>query len=389
MTERTREPGRRVAVFAATSGHSGVDRALKNLIPALAARGHSIDVLQVRGHGPRLEDLPAGVRLIDLGSRHVYGSFLALVRYLRRERPYALLSDKDRVNRTALLAREVAGSGTRVVVSLGTTVSIELASRGPFERWLQRSSMKHLYPLASRVVVTSGGVAEDLSQYTGLPRSLIEVVPSPVVPTALLCASPPRPDHPWFRPDEPPVILGVGELSARKDFETLVRAFALVRRSRSCRLLILGKGKRRDRILALAAELGVGQDVDLAGFKPEPYSYMAHAAVFALSSRWEGLGFVVVEALAVGTPVVSTDCPSGPREILQDGHYGRLVPVGDYVRMAEAIEETMRAPPDRKTLREGALPYTIDNSADCYLRVLGLSPEPQRSAKCGALTISR
>ena len=368
----------KIACFFATSGHSGVDRAMKHLIPALVERGYPVDLLHVREHGPLIDRQMAGLRVIDLGSSHVYPSLPAVVRYLRHERPTVMLSDKDRVNRTALLARFLAGGDTRLVLSSGTTISIDLASRGAFDRWLQRNSMGKLYGFADRVIVTSEGVAEDMASYTGLARDKIEVVPSPVVPEACFHQTLPRPDHPWFQAGEPPVILGVGELCMRKDFATLIRAFARVRSQRRCRLVILGKGRQHEELLALARELGVAEDVDLAGFQSNPYAFMQHAALFAFTSRWEGLGFVVIEALAVGTPVVSTDCPSGPREILQDGRYGPLVSIGDDEAMAEAIVQTLDHPLPADVLREAARPYEIEASTDAYLAALGLPAHPQR-----------
>jgi glycosyltransferase involved in cell wall biosynthesis len=205
-----------------------VDRAARHLIPALAGRGFAVDLLKVRGHGPDLAEIPPGVRVVDLGSRHTYGCLPGLVRYLRREAPAVLLSDKDRVNRTALLARFLARAPTRLVLSSGTTISIDLATRGPLERWIQRTSMGRLYPFADQVIVTSAGVADDMAAYTGLPRGRIRVVPSPVVPESLFTAELPRPDHPWFHEPAMPLILSAGELCWRKGFDTLLRAFAEV-----------------------------------------------------------------------------------------------------------------------------------------------------------------
>ena len=160
-----------------------------------------------------------------------------------------------------------------------------------------------------------------------------------------------------------------------KDFQTLVRAFAKVRNNRPCKLIILGKGKLHDRLLALAEELGIKDDVSLPGFIHKPYGYMAHSSLFALTSRWEGLGFVLIEALAVGTPVVSTDCRSGPREILQNGKYGSLVPVGDVDALAKAIINTLDHPLPREILQQAARPYEIGVSTTAYLKAMGLDPE--------------
>jgi glycosyltransferase involved in cell wall biosynthesis len=370
----------RVACFFSTSGHSGVDRAAKHLIPALARRGYAVDLLKVRRHGPHLDpelgETPAGVRVIDLGSRHTYACLPALVRYLRRERPAAMLSDKDRVNRTALLARALARVQTRLVLSSGTTISIDLATRGPVERWVQRNSMGRLYSFADLVIVTSAGVADDMAAYTGLPRGLIRVVPSPVVPTSLFAEAQSRPDHPWFGQPGWPLVLSAGELCGRKGFDTLLRAFARVRARRPCRLMILGRGGAREALLGLAAELGVAEDFALPGFVPHPYAWMAHADLFAFSSRWEGLGFVLIEALAVGTPVVSTDCPSGPREVMDGGRFGHLVAVDDDEALAAAMMATLDTPLPAATLRQAARPYEIEASTDAYLDALGLPHHP-------------
>lgn len=366
----------RIAIFAATSGHSGVDRILTNLVEQWAAWGLQVDLLQVRRHGPQLSNPPPGVRCIDLGTRHVNSALPALVRYLRREQPTAMLSDKDRVNRIAVLARRLSGSRTRLAVRLGTTVSVNLASRGFIERWLQRASIRYLYRLADGIVVPSVGVATDLVQQLGVEPARIRVAHSPIVSARLEQLAQEPIEHPWLTAGALPVILGVGELGSRKDFATLIRAFALVRTEHPCRLLILGRGRQRERLLALASELGIADAVDLPGFIANPYPYMRQAAVFALSSRWEGLGIVLVEALACGTPAVSTDCPSGPREILGPCCPQALVPVGDHQALARVISETLAQPPAKTRLIERAQGFSIGASAQAYLAALGIAREP-------------
>ena len=370
----------RIACFFSTSGHSGVDRVAQHLIPALARRGYRVDLLKVRDHGPDLKDDDPRIRIIDLGHRQTYACLPNLVRYLRRDRPAVLLSDKDRVNRTALLARAIAGVGTRAVVRTGTTLSVNLASRGGLERWLQRTSVARLYPFADAVVVPSTGAADDMADFTGLDRRLISVVPSPVVPESLFDTAVPPPSHPWFHDPTSPLILGAGELGSRKDFETLLRGFARLRAKRRCRLMIIGRGRARDRLLALADTLGIADDVALPGFIAEPYPYLANADLFAFTSRWEGLGFVLIEALALGTPVVSTDCPSGPSEILKAGRYGPLVPVGNDEELAEAMARTLAAPLPATELKRAARPYGIETATDAYLSIMALPTWVARNA---------
>jgi glycosyltransferase involved in cell wall biosynthesis len=361
----------RLAVFVATSGHSGVDRVIGNLVRQLDDWGVRVDLLRIRNHGPDLgTEALRHVRAVDLGAAHVSSSLPALVRYLRQERPRAMLTDKDRVNRTAILARKLSGVSCRLAVRVGTTVSANLASRSALERWRQRTSIRRLYPMADCVLVPSAGVAEDMAAYTGIDRRHVRVIRSPIVTPELLSRARAPVDHPWLEEKQVPVVLGVGELGHRKDFETLVRAFALVRRERPCRLVVLGRGRRRDSLLALAAELGVADDVALPGFDPNPYAYMARADLFVLSSRWEGMPVVLIEALAVRTPVVSTDCPSGPREILAGSRLGALVPVGGVEPMARAMTQWLDAETQEQDFRRAIADYRVEVSACAYLEAL-------------------
>jgi len=367
---------KRLAIFAATSGHSGVDRNLKNLIPAIAEQGVQVDLLHVENHGPHLTAPPPGVRVVELGSAHVNTSLFPLLRYLRQECPDAILSDKDKVNRLTLWARRLARVPTKVGVRLGITISRNLTSRNALQRRIQLTSMRYFYPWADAIIVPSRGVAEDMARLTGLPLARIQVLPNPVVTPRLDALARERPPHPWLREKTVPVILGSGELSARKDFATLLRAYAQLRRRRPCRLIILGRGRQKERLLSLARELGVEQDFALPGFVDNPYAWMHRADLFVLSSRLEGFGNVLAEALAMGTPVVSTDCPSGPEEILEGGRHGPLVPIGDHAALADAMENVLNSPPAPHRLQAAVQPYRSDISATRYLQALGLgSPD--------------
>lgn len=203
------------------------------------------------------------------------------------------------------------------------------------------ASVKLFYPWADGFVAVSQGVADDLRRFAQLPEVKVHTIYNPVVTDELLASAARTPEHPWLAPGEPPVILGVGRLVGQKDFATLVRAFALVRRTRSAKLIILGEGDKRPELEALVTELGLSDEVSLPGFVDNPFAYMARADTFVLSSRHEGLPGVLIQAMACGCKVVSTDCPSGPREILNNGSLGALVPVGDAGALAEAIVATL------------------------------------------------
>lgn len=363
---------RRLAVMLSFSGQGGVERMMMNLVEGFAARGCRVELLALGAPGAAPSCLPAGVTGVDLGVRHSTLAVPALARYLRRHRPAALLVAKDRAIRSAALARRLAGVPTRLVGRLGTNLSASLEGQSALRRWSRYLPMRWLYPMVDAVVAVSEGVAQDTCRITGLPADRVPVIRNPVVTAALLAQARPVVDHPWFAQGEPPVILGVGRLTRQKDFSTLVRAFAELRRERPCRLLILGEGRERARLRALAEELGVAADLQLPGAVANPYAYLGRAALFVLASAWEGSPNALTEALALGTPVVATDCPSGPREILADGRYGPLVPVGDVSALAYAMAAVLEHPLAPQRLREAVLDYTVEASTAAYLRILGI-----------------
>lgn len=339
------------------------------LANGFAARGFAVDLVLAKAEGPYLVEVAPRVRVVDLGARGVLASLPGLVRYLRRERPCAMLSALSHANVIALVARRLAGGRTRLVVSerahLSLSMKTEPGRRGRLMPWF----MRYAYPWADGVVAVSAGVADDLAPVIALPRESIKVIYNPVVGEATLSGANAALDHPWFAPGEPPVVLGVGRLTTQKDFSVLLRAFAKVRKMRPLRLMILGEGELRPELEALVRQLGIGADVALPGFQANPLVYMRRAALFVLSSRFEGLPNVLIQAMACGTPVVSTDCPSGPAEILEGGKWGQLVPVGDVERMATAMSATLgdRVHPD---VRLRANDFDERQSVEGYLRVM-------------------
>ena len=361
----------RIAFFLATSGHSGVDRIMKNLLPSIAKRGYTVDLLRIQGHGPTLDE-GHGVNVFQLGAKHVYTALSEVVGYLRHHHPIVMLSDKDRVNRTAVMAHQLANVQTRLALRNGTTVSIDLANRPLFDRTLQRFSMKHLYKKAATILMPSKDAADDFARLSHIPRDVIQVVPSPVVSDHIYRQAKLPVEHPWLGEKTAPIIIGVGELGGRKDFSTLIRAFALIYKARRARLIILGKGRKKEQLQNLVSDLCISNAVDFPGFTPNPYRFMSRSDVFALTSRWEGMPLVLIEALALGIPVVATNCPSGPREILANGKYGPIVPVGDHRLLAKALETTLDFPLPSATLQQAVQEYSLEASTTAYLNAIGL-----------------
>ena len=359
---------KRLALFLPTLAGGGAERTMLNLAQGITERGYTVHLVLAQAEGPYLAEVPESVRLVDLEAWRTLASLPALVRYLRRERPEALLSVLH-ANTIALWARRLAGVSTRVVVCEQNTLSIEAQQASDWRDRILPRLNRRFYPWADGIVAVSKGVADDLAQVTGIPHERIEVVHNPVVTPELREKVQARLDHPWFAPNEPPVLLAVGRLTAQKGFPTLIQAFGRVRQARRARLLILGEGGQRPDLEALVRPLGLEQDVSLPGFVANPYPYMARASLFVLSSRWEGLPTVLIEASYCGAPIVSTDCPSGPREILRDGQYGQLVPVGDVAALARAIETVLAGkmpPPPRESWR----PFELETVVNQYINML-------------------
>jgi glycosyltransferase involved in cell wall biosynthesis len=385
----------------------GVEANVLNLARGFVERGHRVSLLLCRLEGPLLERVPERVEVLDLGASPAWqarawalaadpggaGAMLkpvllplkshwvvrhlpGLTRYLRQERPTALLSAMPYPNLTAVWARRLAAVPTRVVVSERNTLSRSVADHRHLRRWRKRFLPPLLgrgYAAADHIIAVSDGVADDLSSCAGLPRDRITTVYNPVVTPDLVSRSEAPLDHPWFEPGAPPVVLAAGRLVPAKDFPTLLRAFARLRAARPARLMILGQGRGSEpaaALRALARELGVAEDFALPGFVDNPFAYMARASVFVLSSAWEGLPGALIQALACGCPVVSTDCPSGPSEILEAGRFGPLVPIGDDAAMAGAIAASLDDPPDPAALRRRAEAFSMDRAVDAYLKVL-------------------
>jgi glycosyltransferase involved in cell wall biosynthesis len=368
---------RPLAVLVASLAQGGVGKMRTHLINRFSELGHRVDLLLGDPRSPYMDRLHPKVRVIDLGTSNAITGVPALARYLWRERPEVLLSQRIRVNVLALRARNLIRSDVRVYVTSNTNITSQLDSMHQEKRAKQLKLLRKYYPQTDGIMAVSQGVADDTAAIIGMAAGDIRVIHNPVITAELENLAAAAPDHPWFGEGEIPVLLGVGRLEPQKDFPNLIRAFARVRERHPCRLMILGEGALRAELQGLADRLGVGADLAMPGFVRNPYRYMRAASLFVLSSRWEGSPNGLTEALAVGTPVVATDCPNGPNEILQKGRLGPLVPMGDDHALALAILETLANPHPAEFLRAGVSRYSVENSAREYLAAMGLPERPR------------
>ena len=398
----------RIAFLLENLRGGGVQRTSVSLANALVRRGHAVEILvmgeeralaeeclpevrvrqlprggELRGRWAALRADPGGLWalarpvLLPRKATRAGAHLPALARHLVHSPPTALISATAPVNVVAVLARQLVGWPGRLVLTERTAPSTFLVDGGNWRKRHLPLLMRRLYPRADAIVAVSQALAQDLAKVTGLTPRLIRTIYNPIVgPELLQKAAAPVP-HPWLADQGVPVILAAGRLDEQKDFPTLLRAFARVRAAHPARLIILGGARHEAKTLvaqaalrAQAVELGVGEALHLPGFVANPFAWLARADLFVLSSRYEGLPGVLVQAMALGCPVVSTDCPTGPREILEGGRLGPLTPVGDDAALAAAILETLARPPARALLRARADDFSVEAAVEGYLELL-------------------
>ena len=367
MTAGLDEKKKKLAIAAPLKQWGGIERKVMSLCREFIARGVDVQLLLLKGGVvPYPDEFPAEVEVIVLKTRGKISSIFKLACQLRRDPPDALLTAKDHSAKTALVGRALSRVKVPVYVKITNTLSQTLRRR------IKRVTARWLYRRADRLFCVSNGVADDLRENFNVPPERICAIYNPTVTPDIAERRQLPVNHPWLQGEGPPVIMGVGRLTKQKDFYTLIDAFALVRAKRPARLLILGEGTLHDSLEGHARCRGVGEYVDLPGYVWDPIPWLARTDLFVLSSRYEGLANVVIEALAAGAPVVSTDCPSGPAEILDNGRIGPLVPIGDPEAMAEAMERMLDEPPSQELLSEGLERFRSGVVAEAYLREMGL-----------------
>ncbi len=348
----------------------------RRLALAFADAGLRVDLVTAVEGGLNAEGLPSSVRLVDLHCRRVLASIPPLVHYLNECTPDTMISTLGHANLTAIWACALARKKPQLIVREANTPSVDC----PQSVFVLRNRCFPIlasvfYPRADAVVAVSNGVAKDLIDNVGVPRSVIRVIQNPTVDNEIFDLIKEPVSHPWFADNGPPILLSVGRLTAQKRFDVFLRAVSIARQQRPLRAVILGEGEERDRLESLTLELGLVDCVSLPGFDRNPYAHMARSRLYVMSSAWEGFPNALVEAMACGLSVVSTDCPSGPREILDTndlgpGAFGTLVPVGNPQMLADAILLELDLNRERSDLQRRAQQFTSSRAAKSYMALM-------------------
>ncbi|MEY8099702.1 glycosyltransferase [Falsihalocynthiibacter sp. S25ZX9] len=347
----------------------GAERVMVMLSNALAQRNYQVDIVVCQASGPFHSDVAPTVRVVDLKSKRAVLALPRLTTYLRTHRPDVFLSVLTHTNVVAILAATMARTGVRLVVGeRNSLASWAIESRG-IKRRIRNFLVRALYPKADAIFGNSYRMSEEISTYLSLDPRKVRTIYNPLSIEMIARKAEPLPTHPWIANKSCPVVIGAGRLTEQKDFGTLISAFAEFRKHQPARLIIFGDGPDRDVLQEKCRQLGVSDNVDFPGFSSELHSALKRADIFVLSSRWEGLPNILLEAIACGVSVVSTDCPTGPAEILGDGQWGRLCPVGDVACLANAMTAALVDP--ITVLPEEALAaFDPEMVLEAYLEVL-------------------
>lgn len=346
----------------------GAERVALTLIKDFVARGHEVDLLLMQAEGELLSLLPANVQVIDLKADRIRQAVPAIVSYLRREKPDGIQVSMWSLTVAGIVAHRLSRSRARLVVSDHAAMSKQYGNSGWLRRTFMKWSIRLFYPLADARIVVAREAADDLARLTGLPRRAFEVVYNPVYPPQSEADPALDVDGLWGGPS--PRILNVGQMKSQKNQKLLLDAFARMTGHRDARLIICGEGELRGELEAHADKLRIAGNVSMPGFLADPTAFYRSADLFVLSSDYEGYPLVLIEAMRCGLPIVSTDCLSGPAEILGNGEFGRLTPCGDAERLAEAMLDELAAARDSERLMARAEQLSGAHTADRYLELM-------------------
>lgn len=347
----------------------GAEAVAVTLANEMRDMGYDIHVVLVQREGPNLSRLSPDIPVHVLGGRTALAA-LALSQWIAQNRPDVLISHLTHMNVAALIATRLAGGATRTMLVEHNQMDANFRKTSSLSVRLAYVTARFLYPLASHVVCVSSGVATSVVKFARLSGENIRVVSNAVVQTDFRSRASEPPPHAWLRERPAPIFSACGRLVEQKGFDTLLEAFALVRASRDTRLIILGDGPLKEPLQEQARSLGIEASVDFVGFHANALSFMSHADVFVLSSNWEGMPTVLIEALALGLPIVATDCHSGPRELLDDGALGILTPVGDAEALARGMLLSLSSSNLAAAQRARVAPYHARAAATAYLNLI-------------------
>ena len=361
-----------LAVFIPKLAGGGAEKIIIQIANSLAERGISIDFLVCSGDGVLTNKLAKNINLIELGTSRTIYSLVPLLKYLRTYKPETFLSFLNHTNLVSILARFLSGISTQLIISERNTPSVSLvkSNTSKTKNGFILVLIKILYRFSDQIIVNSVGIKMDLIELCPILKERIQIIYNPIDLKQVKLKVEEKNIHPWLNFSDEPVILSAGRLVQQKDFSTLIKAFKIARSKKRMKLLILGEGLEKSNLLKLIESLNLNSQIELTGYVENPYSFFSLASLFVLSSIWEGFPNVLIEALACGIPIVSTDCKSGPREVLDNGKYGKLIPTKNEFLLADAILKSLSENHDTELLQNRAKIYSKDVIIEKYISTI-------------------
>lgn len=327
-----------VCLFLPNLCIGGAERSAANIANGLDDQGYNVSIILIQEKGEYISKLNKGIKIINLNVNKISQSIIPLYKYIKKYNPKCIISFMDHCNVAAIISNKISKNKTKIIPTIHSTISQRKKS---FKLKIINNIQIYLYKYIEKIIVVSKEAGEDAKSVLRLSDNKIEVIYNPIITEDMLNNSKMNINHKWIGNEKYVNIIGVGRLTDEKGFEDLIKAFKIVRgKIDNSKLIILGEGSYRKNLTNIVMKLGLNDHIDMPGFV-NPYPYMRIADLFVLSSKREGLPSALIESMALGTKVVSTNCKSGPKEILKEGKLGRIVNVGDIDELAAAIIETL------------------------------------------------
>jgi glycosyltransferase involved in cell wall biosynthesis len=360
----------KITFFLASLEGGGIQKATMRLIQEFIKKNIQVALVAVNAHGHVRNEIPEGCSVIDLKRVKTRYAFFRLIRYLLGEKPLITISSQTHLNFLIIVARLLTGYPKHLIVREHITFNTEIAADKKIQERLRPWMIRLFYPLASRFVTVSADSAKSIHKYAGYKKE-IRVIQNGLNINSIHSMSNQPSMHPWLNGSKNvKLIIGMGRLSLQKNFSDLLKAFSLLKNKQDYRLIILGEGPELEKLMQASRDLHIQDYVDFPGFVENPYSILARADVFVLSSKWEGFANVIIEALACGVPIVATNCPGGPSDILENKSFAKIVPMSDPSAMSNAIEEMITVRKNKEEIIELARMYDIQEIAQQYIDLI-------------------
>lgn len=358
-----------IILALATLQGGGIQKSAMRLIAEFLRLDIPVSLMTLDSRGPISKEIPEDCVHIDIGVRRTRQGLWKLIVGLKKHQPEVIISAQTHLNVLLIIARFLAGYPRKLIVVEHITFNEEIIYKGKWSERIRPLLIRFFYPFADKVVAVSPASAKSIYQYAKLKKRVDVVWNGLDLDKIQKNASQPA-SHPWVSNGDFRLILGMGRLSRQKNFSDLLRAFASLEPKENYRLLILGEGPEERALLLLASELGIQKYVEFMGFIENPYPFLAQADLFVLPSKWEGFANVVIESLACGTPIVATDCPGGPADILSKQLFAKIVPMDSPREISIAIQEMLTTEIDTSRILAFAKRFTIQNTVQRYLDLI-------------------